>query len=153
MGRGGGGGRRPRFLPPLSFHFYRAPPPPPPPQLLPHISPVLMCLLIFVVNRIFFLHFLPLLTFGTCISERLKQNFSTFAELTKNVQDCVQTQRVRNFLKYFWGDFFFVLYSTLPHLPPLRFHCADGCWDRTQDRCTIQKLTKNVFAHKSADNR
>jgi hypothetical protein len=33
------------------------------------------------------------------------------------------------------GFFFFfcVLYSTLLHLPPLRFHCADGCWDRTQD--------------------
>jgi len=31
--------------------------------------------------------------------------------------------------------FFFVLYSTLLHLPPLRFHCADGCWDRTQDSC------------------
>jgi hypothetical protein len=38
----------------------------------------------------------------------------------------------------FLGDFlvfFFVLYSALLHLPPLRFHCADGCWDRTQDRC------------------
>ncbi len=32
--------------------------------------------------------------------------------------------------------FFFVLYSALLHLPPLRFHCADGCWDRTQDRCS-----------------
>jgi hypothetical protein len=32
----------------------------------------------------------------------------------------------------FWGYFyFFVLYLTLLHLPPLRFHCADGCWDRT----------------------
>ncbi len=31
--------------------------------------------------------------------------------------------------------FSFVLYSALLHLPPLRFHCADGCWDRTQDRC------------------
>jgi hypothetical protein len=41
------------------------------------------------------------------------------------------------FLYIFWGDFFifFVLYSTLLHLPPLRFHCADGCWDRTQDCC------------------
>jgi hypothetical protein len=41
---------------------------------------------------------------------------------------------------FFWGGgffviFFFVLYSALLHLPPLRFHCADGCWDRTQDRC------------------
>jgi hypothetical protein len=26
------------------------------------------------------------------------------------------------------------IFSTV-HLPPLRFHCADGCWDRTQDRC------------------
>ncbi len=40
-----------------------------------------------------------------------------------------------SFLLYFLGDFFFVLYSTLLHLPPLRFHCADGCWDRIQDRC------------------
>ncbi len=36
-----------------------------------------------------------------------------------------------HFFKYFLGDFFlfFVLYSTLLHLPPLSFHCADGCWD------------------------
>ncbi len=45
-------------------------------------------------------------------------------------------------LNIFLGEFFLiifffvpVLYSTLIHLPPLRFHCADGCWDRTQDRC------------------
>ncbi len=25
--------------------------------------------------------------------------------------------------------------TTLLHLPPLRFHCADRCWERTQDRC------------------
>ncbi len=23
-------------------------------------------------------------------------------------------------------------YSTLLHLPPLRIHCVEGCWDRTQ---------------------
>jgi hypothetical protein len=30
---------------------------------------------------------------------------------------------------FFWGDFLilFILYSTLLHLPPLRFHCVDGC--------------------------
>jgi hypothetical protein len=43
------------------------------------------------------------------------------------------------FLKIFFVvgffKFFFVPYSTLLHLPPLRFHCAEGCWDRTQDRC------------------
>jgi hypothetical protein len=43
------------------------------------------------------------------------------------------------FLNIFLGQIFififFALYSTLLHLPPLRFHCADECWDRTQDRC------------------
>ncbi len=32
-------------------------------------------------------------------------------------------------------DFLIVLYSTLLHLPPLRFHCVGECWDRTQDCC------------------
>jgi hypothetical protein len=37
----------------------------------------------------------------------------------------------------FFRDFFFyyVRYSTLLHLPPLRFHYVGGCWDRTQDSC------------------
>jgi hypothetical protein len=42
------------------------------------------------------------------------------------------------FFKNIFGGIFsfsFVLYSALLHLPPLRFHCADGCWDRAQDRC------------------
>jgi hypothetical protein len=41
------------------------------------------------------------------------------------------------------GDFlafFYVHYSTLLNLPPLRFHCAGGCWDRTQD-CSALALT------------
>jgi hypothetical protein len=38
--------------------------------------------------------------------------------------------------KVFLGFFvMYVLYSTLLHLPPLRFHCVGGCWDRTQDSC------------------
>ncbi len=32
-------------------------------------------------------------------------------------------------------EFFNVLYSTLLHLPPLKFHCVGGYWDRTQDCC------------------
>jgi hypothetical protein len=28
--------------------------------------------------------------------------------------------------------YFYVRYSTLLHLPPLRFHCVGGRWDRTQ---------------------
>ncbi len=41
------------------------------------------------------------------------------------------------FFVFLGGIFFFLFiqYSALLHLPPLRFHCADGCWDRTQDRC------------------
>ena len=31
------------------------------------------------------------------------------------------------------GGFFHVRYSTLLHLPPLRFHCVGGCRDRTKD--------------------
>jgi hypothetical protein len=52
-----------------------------------------------------------------------------------------ERQRKVFFSNIFWGDFFllflFVQYSALLHLPPLRFHCADGCWDRTQDRCNL----------------
>jgi hypothetical protein len=34
-------------------------------------------------------------------------------------------------------DFFMctVLYSTLLHMPPFRFHCFRECWDRSQDCC------------------
>ncbi len=35
----------------------------------------------------------------------------------------------------FFFFFLYVWYSTLLHLPPLRFHCVGGCWDRTQDIC------------------
>ncbi len=30
---------------------------------------------------------------------------------------------------------FYVHYSTLLHLLPLRFHGVGGCWDRIQDSC------------------
>jgi hypothetical protein len=37
---------------------------------------------------------------------------------------------------YFWIFYFlYVRYSTLLQLPPFRFHCVGGCWDRTQDCC------------------
>jgi hypothetical protein len=35
----------------------------------------------------------------------------------------------------FFNFFFYVLYSTLLHLPRLRFYYIGGCWDRTQDCC------------------
>ncbi len=34
-------------------------------------------------------------------------------------------------------SYIYIQYSALLHLPPLRFHSADGCWDRTQDRCNL----------------
>jgi hypothetical protein len=39
--------------------------------------------------------------------------------------------------KGIFGFFFYVLYSTLLPLPPLRFHCVGGCWggkDRYEGR-------------------
>ncbi len=37
--------------------------------------------------------------------------------------------------------FMYVLYSTLLHLPPLRFRCVfGGCWDRTQDSCDLDAI-------------
>jgi hypothetical protein len=41
-----------------------------------------------------------------------------------------------------WGNFWFlyVLYSTLFHLPPFRFHYVGGCWDQTQDSCDFAAL-------------
>jgi hypothetical protein len=34
-----------------------------------------------------------------------------------------------------WKPSFYVLYSTLLDLLPLRFHCVGGCWERIQDCC------------------
>jgi hypothetical protein len=44
--------------------------------------------------------------------------------------------------------FFRLLYSTLLHLPPLKFHCFGRCWDRTQDCCDfgIGNRTLNYWA-------
>ncbi len=39
----------------------------------------------------------------------------------------------------------YVLYSTLLHLPPLRFHCLIWSWDQTQDRCGIGCQT--LYSH------
>jgi hypothetical protein len=47
------------------------------------------------------------------------------------------------FLGTFVGEFFcifsfYVRYSTLLYMPPLRFHCIGGGWDRTlQDCCSF----------------
>ncbi len=43
-----------------------------------------------------------------------------------------QTTRGKNLKQ---GDILDFFLSTLLHLPPLRFHCVRGCWDRTQQDC------------------
>jgi hypothetical protein len=56
----------------------------------------------------------------------------------------------KKFLRGFWQNSsllrlkfgIYVLYSTLLHLPPLRFHCVGGCWDWTQDCCDIVSAVK-----------
>jgi hypothetical protein len=48
------------------------------------------------------------------------------------------------------GEFFWIfslLYSTLLHLPPLRFHCVGGYWDRTQDSCDFGIGFQRLYPH------
>jgi hypothetical protein len=45
------------------------------------------------------------------------------------------------------GDFldvFYVRYSTLLYLPPLRFHCVGGYGDRTQDCCDFGDRQRRI---------
>jgi hypothetical protein len=42
--------------------------------------------------------------------------------------------------------FFFVLYSTLLHLPLLRFYCVGGCWDRTVATSALAVRRSNQLA-------
>ncbi len=50
---------------------------------------------------------------------------------------CIESSRGPSFfLKGIFLDFsFYVRDSTLLHLPPLRFHCVEGCLDRTKESC------------------
>jgi hypothetical protein len=48
----------------------------------------------------------------------------------------------------FWGIFsFYVRYSTLLHLLPLRFHCVGGCWDQTKDSVATLALPASRSNH------
>ncbi len=46
-------------------------------------------------------------------------------------------QHPRQILKggFLWIFYFYVRYSTLLRLPPLRLNCVGGCWDRNQGCC------------------
>ncbi len=63
--------------------------------------------------------------------------------------DCSNISALINFNENVY--FFYVLYSILLHLPPLRFHCVGGCWDRTQECCYFghwqsDALTQSLFS-------
>ncbi len=73
----------------------------------------------------------------------LKQNWLSFYDVFVTNSRYI-FQYLHLWHVYFWisnsGIFwiFFVMYptfSTLLHLPPLRFNSVGGCWDRTQDCC------------------
>jgi hypothetical protein len=44
--------------------------------------------------------------------------------------------------------FFYVRYSTLLRLPPLRFHCLGGCWDLTQDSCDLRHWLSDALTNR-----
>ncbi len=52
--------------------------------------------------------------------------------MLKVIFQCVLSNSTQLFL-FNRGDFFKfpAIYSTLLHLPPLRYHCVGGCWDAT----------------------
>jgi hypothetical protein len=49
-----------------------------------------------------------------------------------NTTHCSQARRINKYKIGEFFEFFDVLFSTLLHLPPLRFQCIGGCWDQTQ---------------------
>ncbi len=70
-------------------------------------------------------------------SERWKNILSPLYKLSKAEESQARGERSRLRKKggFFWIFSFYVRYSTLLHLPPLRLHCVGRCWDRTQDSC------------------
>ncbi len=60
---------------------------------------------------------------------------------------------LHNFLRGIFRIFFlfYVRYSTLLHLPPLKFHCVGGCWDGTQDYIATLALTARRSKHSSTE--
>jgi hypothetical protein len=69
---------------------------------------------------------------GACLQQQLhgKQAWQHLGFFSKKLKT-VQQKCSAFFLSIFLGDFlfFFIQYSALLHLPPLRFRCADGFWD------------------------
>ncbi len=60
-----------------------------------------------------------------------KYHLHMYTRYSVNTSKSKYTLYTHTLLKYYFF-FFYVRYSTLLHLPPLRFHCVGGCWDRTK---------------------
>ncbi len=73
---------------------------------------------------------------AACTTFSLPVSRADVASSSSRIFGFLTTEHNVSFLGGFF-EFFSVSvqYSTLFHLPPLRFHCVGGCWDRTQDRC------------------
>ena len=56
------------------------------------------------------------------LSETLKINFLIILFSSATHSDSTLSEEILRI-------FLYALYSTLLHLPPLRFHCVGGCWD------------------------
>jgi hypothetical protein len=70
----------------------------------------------------------------TVLSQQVKwqtQHASTFRVLYSSFPCLAYISKEKR--GNFWIFSFYVRFSTLLHLPPLRFHCDRGFWHRTQD--------------------
>ncbi len=85
--------------------------------------------------------FFQITTFGIALYQsNLSTKLPLHAEQVAFLVGCenplFQRFRRQHAARIFWFfSFFYVRYSTLLHLPPLRFHSVEGYWDRTQDSC------------------
>jgi hypothetical protein len=84
--------------------------------------------------------------------------YKRIKESLSKVETCVLLYSVEGRVKgeFFWIFIFLCIrYSTLLHLPPFRFYCVGGCWDRTQGVATqrfysfTSTLLRNSFQQKS----
>jgi hypothetical protein len=68
-------------------------------------------------------------------ADQLPRNNRSYSSHGSHTQVIANSCRVRTSAHLIgeFFEFFYVLYSALLHLPPLRFHCVGGNWDRTQN--------------------
>ncbi len=62
---------------------------------------------------------------------RITPSSKRFTILGKQNRSFIHNVPIIN--KMIFKEFFYVLYSTLLHLPPFRFHLVGRCWNQTQD--------------------